>query len=142
MTHLITTVAVIAGAERRIGAIAAVVAQLGFRSCGEHWICAFKPRTRAREQKLIVLLLLMMLLQRPSSFAPDQRGRWNDGVAIKPVWRATESDATFCERSSGGRQTVAGISSEGHKEIGRWSQKVPQKDRKSITNSHEARSTS
>ena len=27
------------------------------------------------------------------------RGRWNDGVAIKPVWRATESDATFCERS-------------------------------------------
>ena len=85
MTHFITTVAVIAGAERRIGAIAAVVAQLGFRSCGEHWICAFKPRTRAREQKLIVLLLLM-LLHRPSSFAPDQRGRWNDGVAIKYVY--------------------------------------------------------
>ena len=27
------------------------------------------------------------------------RGRWNDGVAPKPVWRATESDATFCEPS-------------------------------------------
>ena len=41
------------------------------------------------------------------------RGRWNDGVAIKPDWRATESDATFCEPLQGGWKTVEGISLEG-----------------------------